>query len=231
MRVLRSLPAWKRPVATARRGMPPCPIPRATYTREEWLADAAEWMRPRFGAAGWPLPARYRMSCGWPRGHRAVIGQCWSRACSADDHYEVFVSPELADARRVADVLLHELIHAAVGFEHGHRGDFKLCALALGLKPPMTATTATKRLRIRLHGLVRALGLYPHASLRDTTPEGGPITGGGRTTGPTTGPPKQSSRMLKVECPACGCICRMARRWLADPGPPTCACGGQMMEA
>jgi hypothetical protein len=43
--------------------------------------------------------------------------------------------------------------------------------------------------------------------------------------------PRQSTRMLKVACPDCGCVCRMARTWLDCAGAPTCACGAGMVEA
>ena len=34
--------------------------------------------------------------------------------------------------------------------------------------------------------------------------------------------------MIRIQCVSCGCLARMTRKWLADPGPPTCACGGYM---
>ncbi len=37
-------------------------------------------------------------------------------------------------------VLLHEMIHAAVGIDAGHKGPFKRAAIAVGLAGPMTAT-------------------------------------------------------------------------------------------
>ena len=45
-----------------------------------------------------------------------------------------------------------------------------------------------------------------------------------------SGRKKQTTRMLKVTCAACGCIARMARQWLDEVGAPTCACGGDMAE-
>ena len=41
--------------------------------------------------------------------------------------------------------------------------------------------------------------------------------------------PKQTTRMLKVECPACGCIIRMTSKWLEEVGTPTCGCGTRML--
>jgi len=42
-------------------------------------------------------------------------------------------------------------------------------------------------------------------------------------------PKKQGCRLLKVVC-ECGCVVRMTRKWLDEVGPPTCGCGGAMVE-
>jgi hypothetical protein len=34
--------------------------------------------------------------------------------------------------------------------------------------------------------------------------------------------PKQSTRMLRCQCTACGYIARVSRRWLDQAGPPIC---------
>lgn len=51
----------------------------------------------------------------------------------------------------------------------------------------------------------------------------------------TAGRPRKSaestSRMLKVECPGCGCILRMTRTWIERAGLPTCGCGTGMRRA
>ena len=40
---------------------------------------------------------------------------------------------------RVAGIIAHELIHAAVGVEHGDKGPFRAMAKGLGLEGRMTA--------------------------------------------------------------------------------------------
>lgn len=69
------------------------------------------------------------------------------------------------------DILLHELIHAAVGTEEGHRGEFKRVALALGLQGKMTATIAEPgtELHGKLSRIARELGPYPHKALNKNT--------------------------------------------------------------
>ena len=187
-------------------------------SREEWLGRMVDALRPTFAAHGYPLPERIRVSCGWPSrsaltGKAQRIGEAWSHRCSADGAHETFLSPVLADPIDVGAVLVHELVHHAVGVEAGHKGPFRTLALAVGLTGPMRATTAGEGLRQRLHALAEQLGPYPHAVLSGA---------GGRK--------KQSTRMLKLTCPDCGCIARMTRQWLDDVGAPTCGCGGTMTE-
>ena len=187
-------------------------------TREEWLGRMVDALRPTFAEHGYPLPERIRVSCGWPSrsalSRKAKrIGEAWSHRCSGDGAHETFLSPVLADPIDVGAVLVHELVHHAVGVEHGHKGPFRKLAVAVGLTGRMTATTAGDALRAHLHALAERLGPYPHAVL----------TG-------TDGRKKQPTRMLKVTCADCGCIVRMTRQWLDTVGAPTCACGGAMAE-
>lgn len=185
-------------------------------TREEWLGALTAALRPMFAAQGFPIPDKVRVSCSWPsRGgtsqSRKCIGQAWSPKCSADGTHETFLSPVLGTAADVGHVLVHELVHHAVGTEAGHKGPFRKLATALGLEGKMTATVAGKELAERLHALCAPLGDYPHAALD-----------------PKAGRKVQGTRMLKVECKDCGCVVRMTRKWLDECGAPHCACGGAM---
>jgi hypothetical protein len=187
-------------------------------SREEWLGRMVDALRPTFAGQGSPLPQRIRVACGWPSrsalsGKAKRIGEAWSHRCSADGSHETFLSPALADPVEVGATLVHELVHHAVGVEAGHKGAFRKLALAVGLTGPMRATTAGPALRERLHALCERLGPYPHAALHGSD-----------------GRKKQGTRMLKVACPDCGCLVRMARQWLDDAGAPTCACGATMVE-
>lgn len=191
-----------------------------TMTREEWLNKLAGLMAPWFVDVGHPLPAKYRISCGWPS-RRALasskgrsIGQCWSPEASKDATTEMFVSPCLDDAVEVGAVLVHELVHAAVGTQAGHKGAFRAVALQIGLEGKMTATHAGKELTERLNALVTKVGAYPHAELDQSK---SPIK-------------KQGTRLVKIVCPACGYTCRTTHKWI-DLGLPTCCCGEQMEQA
>lgn len=188
--------------------------------REQWLHAAAEIMRPWFKKIDMPLPAKFRVTCGWPSTgalarQKRRIGEAWCSAASADDVNEVFISPCLADPVTVLATLLHELIHVADNCQHQHRGPFRDAAISLGLEGKMTATVPGAELIDRLkREVLKQLEPYPHAQLD-------------MTLRPTK---KQSTRMLKIVCPECGYTVRTSQKWL-EHGLPTCACGEQMKEA
>jgi hypothetical protein len=72
----------------------------------------------------------------------------------------------------------------------------------------MIATSAGDQLRHDLVALPEQIGQpYPHGEIRAPTHDR-----------------KQSTRMLKLQCPACGYVIRTTRTWL-DVGVPVCCCG------
>src|SRR5690606_40933556 len=91
--------------------------------REDWLQRATLELRDRFTAAEFPLPEKLHLSVGFPAkgglgARKRVVGQCWPGTVSADGVHHIFISPLLGDAVEVLAVLVHELVHAAVGTEH-----------------------------------------------------------------------------------------------------------------
>lgn len=194
--------------------------------RESWLVKAVEALRPLFAeidathdgeAIDTTIPT-VRISVGFPGGGSAKkrIGECWAPAAATDEVSQLFVSPILDDAARVLDVLSHELIHAIDRCESGHKGRFTKIAKGLGLTGKMTATVASPELKEKLDAIVEELGPYPHAALS--------------LGGATSGPKKQGTRMIKVECPDDGYTLRTTAKWLAV-GLPTCPCGTVMQQA
>ena len=183
-------------------------------TRETYLASATEHLAPLFTAQGFPLPA-VRASVGIPAGGKGGklkrIGECWSNLASADNTTEIFICPSQSEPVAVLAILLHELVHAAVGLECGHKGPFKRVALALGLEGKMRATVPGASLTKDLQALSDTLGDYPHAALNTAL--------SGRKT--------QGTRMIKLECDDCGWSCRTAQKNV-DAGTPTCHCGGSI---
>ena len=148
-------------------------------TREGWLKAAiAELNEEFFASAGYKLPKKLQCSCGFPRGHARAIGQCWDPGVSADGTTHLFICPTQAEPMRVLDILLHELIHAAVGIKEGHKGKFKKVAREFGLEGKLTATTVTEGSELwkRLAKCNQRLGKYPHAAMQKRAPKKG--TGG-----------------------------------------------------
>ncbi len=183
-------------------------------TREAWLNEMTDLLRPDFDAADAPLPDNVRMTCGFPSrggrpGKKQVLGECWPSGQSEDEHFEVFITPMRHDPVTVAGILVHELVHAAVGCDCGHRGEFRVAAIALGLEGKMTETSVGAGLKEKLQEHVDRLGPYPHASLN------------------LTEKPPQSTRMKKITCPSCDYLVRTSQKWL-DTGVPTCPCGTKM---
>ncbi|MDR1611605.1 MAG: SprT-like domain-containing protein [Planctomycetota bacterium] len=179
-------------------------------TREEWLSVFVKYMRPVFAAAGSPLPEKIRISCAFPVRTTTAIGQILSHRLSADQTREIFISPVLSDAARVCDVVIHELVHAALPEGTGHKKEFRRLALKLGLAGKMTATIAGDKLRAWLDSIIPVfLGPYPHSKVASLD----------------TGK-KQTTRLVKLQCPACEMIIRTTRQWLEETGAPLCACGG-----
>lgn len=184
-------------------------------TREEWLTAAVEALSPIFHEIGERVPP-VRVSVGWPGGRSkkaTTIGQCWKSIASADGVPQLFISPVLDDGTRVLDVLVHELIHAIDDCESGHKGRFVAIARRVGLEAPWTATTAGPALAETLAGVSAELGEYPHAAL---TPA-------------LAGIKKQTTRMLKLECPTSGYVVRTTRKWLDEWGAPICPCCDERM--
>ncbi len=192
-----------------------------TYkTREEWLTAATEALRPMFRGHGHEVPP-VRVSCGWPSTggtstKKRTLGQCWDKKMAADNTVpQIFISPWLSDLvgesrHGVLPTLVHELVHAVFGCEESHGKKFGKLARELGLEGRLTATTAGDDLAARLEILAKELGDYPHSRLdllRDPKTK------------------KQTTRMVKCECPECGYVCRTTRTWL-DKGTPLCPCGG-----
>lgn len=184
------------------------PKPKTYKTREEWLVDLIEKLRPMFSEAGLEIPA-VRISCSWPsRSIRKRLGECWFGKAAADGSRQMFITPLRDESAEVAEIVVHELIHGCLPDGTGHKKPFKDAMKRIGLEGRAIATTAGPELRERLNTLCLALGDYPHAALSLADAPG----------------KKQGTRMLKLECPQCGYVVRTTAKWL-DAGLPVCVCG------
>lgn len=185
-------------------------------TREQWLQAFTTEARKVFLDAGYVVPD-VRVSVGFTskgaKGNR--IGECWVPEASEDETPEIFITPAIGDASRIADIHTHELIHAT-GIR-GHKADFVRCMKAVGLEGKPTATTAGDAWRAWANPIIEKLGPLPHAALSGAN--------GGSTE------KKQSTRMIKCECSSCGFVFRTSSKWLetgADLGCPDRDCEGDL---
>ena len=187
-------------------------------SREDYLNAAVEELRPVFTANGQDLPQAIRVSCALPSNAKrsGAIGECWADTASADQHYEIFISPTLADPARVFDVLIHELCHTTKGAMN-HSLAFQRIAAAMLLVPcgsgskPWGSTGQAPSFMSAYAPIIDSLGTYPHAALTVLNRK------------------VQSTRMLKAYCPSCGYTVRLTNKWAYDAhgdlNLPTCPCG------
>jgi len=191
----------------------------AYNTREEWLSAAVKLLTPMIEReVGLEVP-NLRISAGFgsPRAFarkNPAVGACHGVENSTDGTFELFVSPIQAVREEVLETVLHEMLHAVVGVDAGHKGAFVKAAKAVGFEKPWTSTPASEELKDWLLDIAMELGEYPHAAMVLTYKE-----------------KKQTTRMLKCACEepadgeedhACGYTVRATRKWLKKAGAPLC---------
>ena len=184
-------------------------------TREEWLTQAVEEVRPLFDLAGKPLPKAIRIGCGNHSNAKRskLLGETFLSTASADKSVEIFISPEIAKPLVVFEILIHELCHATTNSGDTHGKDFEHIAREMHLIPigtgrqPYKYTNESPDFRSAYEDIINSLGAYPHAELvvdRSTK--------------------KQSTRLIKATCPTCNYPVYLTRVW-ASKGLPNCYCG------
>lgn len=173
-------------------------------TREAWYLAAANLIARH--VFKYDLP-KIRIGCGWPTAARKKRGgECFSRKCSGDDTFEIFVSPKFADPYLVLAVLVHEFCHTIAGLKAGHKKPFIEVMQAVGMVKPWTKCKAGEPLIATLAVIYEKLGPYPHAEMTLEQREA----------------KKQGTRLIKVACPKCGYVARVTRKWLTEVGAPLC---------
>lgn len=184
-------------------------------TREQWLLQAANIltdtiMCPAMDALGEQYDLeQYRVSIGHPQSKKS-IGECWKKSASTDQHNEIFITPHEDNSTAILATLIHELIHAADDCESGHKNFFARVARKVGLVGKLTATKAGDNLQEQLLDIVDAIGDIPHHKLDITHRV----------------KPKQSTRMLKIECTGCGFNFRASKTQIKRMTIATCnSCG------
>jgi hypothetical protein len=123
--------------------------------REAWLKAFSKFVAESMASNSAELEtdASLRLSCGFApsMGRRKVASAVLlAPSCSADDSAELFVSPELAEADKVADAILPLIVQA-------HLGDWA------------NRMTAQYLNGLNVEGIkdraLRACGVYPHAEI------------------------------------------------------------------
>ena len=187
-------------------------------TREEWLERMTDALRPKFKAAGLPLPKKLGVSCGFPSAgtsrKQPVIGECWNVSASEAGRHEIFVSPTVGDGVTAGAVLVHELIHTVMPDDVQHNGPFAVAHRALGLIDKPTTCVPGEALKRDLAAIIKTIGQYPHARLKPGIRRG----------------KKQTTRLLKIACPECGYTARVTAKWV-EVCLPTCPCGTEFVAA
>jgi hypothetical protein len=189
--------------------------PPECATREEWLTRAITLIDDTVFIGR--MPSQWRVSCGFPSKKALstkgrAVGQCFSPECSDDGVTEIFVSPVLDDVETILGVLTHEMIHAIVGIDEGHRGAFADVWESVGFAGKKTECTLGSNLKMLLHSLLPILGPYPHSMLSAFA---------------RAKVPAQHVTWRKLRCPGCGYAARTTQKYL-DKGLPVCPCGKEM---
>lgn len=171
--------------------------------------------------AGLAVPL-VRVGVGFPsRGMRSkTIGQCWAREAAQDGVCEITIRITERDPIDVLAILGHELIHAALNCTGNHGATFSRPMRMLGFEGKPTATHAGAALKLELAALASRLGSYPGQE-------------GLNPYGPTSGPKKQGTRMIRCVCDTCQFQFRTTRTWISANGGvlgcPNLECDGQMV--
>lgn len=170
-------------------------------TREEYLNQIIKAARPMFRLNGKTLPRKIRAAVSLPQGRSKAIGLCWSSQNAEDGAREIWVSATIDDPMRVADVMVHELCHAALPDGTKHGPEFVALARAMQLEGKPTSTHGGFEFQKTWKPILRGIGKYP-----------------GRKFTASEAAPKQSTRLIKAECDDCGFVFRTTRKWVEGLG-------------
>lgn len=120
--------------------------------RELWPASVARNLE-RLVAANVDRMTHYVISCGDENLSQARLA------------HELVISRHISDPLRAADILAHEMVHAAVGLPNGHNAAFADCARAIGLEGDAHRTVAGAAFEDRVRPWLDQAGPFPSATL------------------------------------------------------------------
>ena len=116
----------------------------------------------------------------------------------------------------VAQILCHELCHAALGPGCGHGPKFKAIATLMGLGGKMTATVATDKFNEWCQPIVDKIGPYPHDHLDSD--------GAGR------GKKQPYNKHVNLRCPKCDYYAKTTRDCLEIARLKCPSCRDQVLQ-
>ena len=120
--------------------------------REQWLTCVGKKIETLFLENGYRMP-NYLITCGNENLSQARLA------------HELVISRHISDPLRAADILAHEMVHAAVGLPQGHNTAFAECARAIGLEGDVHETVAGEAFQERVRPWLDQLGSFPNATL------------------------------------------------------------------
>lgn len=177
--------------------------------REQWLEKLATKAIPAI-SRGTSFPAEelsVKLSCGFPAQNgkrKPIAAQLIPPTASEEFNAEIFVTPTLAEKRKVAQAVLPLLVAVVTG-DFKQRQNYRNALATLGLNGETLPLWATD--------IVDGLPAYPHAEVRLENIK------------------KQTTRLIKVACLADGYIARVSRSTLENLGAPICpACRQSLTE-
>lgn len=186
----------------------------SSATREDWLREVASSMSGWFGDLGFPLPD-FEVRSGFPSvGRRSAnITESWTEDDGAS--YVIFVRPDRSEEIMVAAALAFQLCRIAVGQQDSHGYLFRHLAISIGLRGKKTESPPGALFKELIKPVLKRAGPMPSPEITPTHKEQ---------------KASQTTRLIKVSCPECGYVARVARKWLEDVGPPHCPVHGQMKQ-
>lgn len=187
----------------------------SSIIRHNWIEQSLLEFRAHFASCGYTVPDNVRVSVGFTKGGHAgkkALGVCYSPIASADGFYELFIFPEVgargeelidkASTINILETVAHELVHATVGNEHGHRGNFIVCAAAVGFVKPWRYTPAGDKIMQIIEQIIGKQGLFPAGAIKL--------------------PKKQGKSLVKCQCEGCDYVAYITAKQLEKHGTPVC---------
>ena len=176
--------------------------------RQEWVEKALKQLRTHFNDCGYKVPENIRVTIGFPKSGRTRIGECHYTEASMDQHFEIFISPELGKDSTIGnhpvmEVMAHEICHTIAGHKAGHKAPFKKIATMIGLEGKMTSTVPGLKMLALIEAFEKEHGPYPAGALTRSMIK------------------KKNTYLIKCECPECGYTVRTTAKWLEN-GDPIC---------